>query len=99
MLAGTATAMASVAVKGIVECVAKGMTRRDATEISAQILAGMADLITEGVGFSEMIESTASTRGYATQSMWDLEKQGFGLAYAEATAKAIKQLEDEEADG
>ncbi|KAL4781946.1 hypothetical protein BJX76DRAFT_359379 [Aspergillus varians] len=91
-LANASMAMAAVASKGITDgCVDQGLRKGEALEMSAQVLKGMAGLFEEGTYPVELTESITS-QGYTTQSMWDLEKKGVRVAFAEAVVQAAKSL-------
>ncbi|RAH50555.1 pyrroline-5-carboxylate reductase, partial [Aspergillus brunneoviolaceus CBS 621.78] len=72
-----ALAPLSVAVDGILDgCVAEGMRRAEASEMTAQCLLGLAQLLKGGVHPAVLRESISSPRGCTIQSLLTVEKAG-----------------------
>ncbi|PYH42528.1 pyrroline-5-carboxylate reductase [Aspergillus saccharolyticus JOP 1030-1] len=90
-----ALAPLSVAVDGILDgCVAEGMRRSEASEMTAQCLLGLAQLLKSGVHPAVLRESISSPRGCTIQSLLTVEKAGVRSAFAEAIINGTRHLHD-----
>ncbi|RAK78955.1 pyrroline-5-carboxylate reductase [Aspergillus fijiensis CBS 313.89] len=90
-----ALAPLSVAVDGILDgCVAEGMRRAEASEMTAQCLLGLAQLLKSGVHPAVLRESISSPRGCTIQSLLTVEKAGVRSAFAEAIINGTRHLHD-----
>ncbi|KAL5000652.1 hypothetical protein BDV10DRAFT_31292 [Aspergillus recurvatus] len=78
-------ATVSVAVDGILDgCVAEGMKRAEASEMTAQCLLGLARLLKEGHHPAVLRESISSPRGCTIQGLLAVERGGVRSAFAES---------------
>ncbi|RAL10210.1 pyrroline-5-carboxylate reductase [Aspergillus homomorphus CBS 101889] len=88
-----ALAPMSVAVDGILDgCVAEGMRRSEASEMTAQCLLGLAQLLKSGIHPAVLRESISSPRGCTIQSLLTVEKAGVRSAFAEAIINGTRHL-------
>ncbi|KAL4940411.1 pyrroline-5-carboxylate reductase dimerization-domain-containing protein [Aspergillus oleicola] len=75
----------SFAVDGILDgCVAEGMRRAEASEMTAQCLLGLAKMLQDGHHPAVLRESMASPRGCTIQSLLSVEKASVRHAFAES---------------
>lgn len=85
MLAGGSMTMMALPLKGVLDgAVALGLTKRDVLAFSAQMLKGMAGLLEDGTSPAPLSESMSNQWNYMTRKLWDLEKKGIRVAFAEA---------------
>ncbi|RDW59327.1 pyrroline-5-carboxylate reductase family protein [Aspergillus mulundensis] len=83
----------SVAVDGILDgCVAEGMKRSEASEMTAQCLLGLAKLLQEGQHPAMLRESISSPRGCTIQGLLAVEKAGVRSAFAESVIAGTEHL-------
>lgn len=86
-------ATVSVAVDGILDgCVAEGMKRADASEMTAQCLLGLARLLREGHHPAVLRESISSPRGCTIQGLLAVERGGVRSAFAESVIAGTGHL-------
>jgi pyrroline-5-carboxylate reductase len=86
-------ATVSVAVDGILDgCVAEGMKRADASEMTAQCLLGLAKLLREGYHPAVLRESISSPRGCTIQGLLAVERGGVRSAFAESVIAGTGHL-------
>ncbi|KAL3464124.1 pyrroline-5-carboxylate reductase dimerization-domain-containing protein [Aspergillus heterothallicus] len=75
----------SVAVDGILDgCVAEGMRRAEASEMTAQCLLGLAKMLKDGHHPAVLRENISSPRGCTIQGLLTVEKAGVRSAYADS---------------
>ncbi|KAL2799176.1 hypothetical protein BJX66DRAFT_276633 [Aspergillus keveii] len=78
-------ATVSVAVDGILDgCVAEGMRRADASEMTAQCLLGLAKMLKDGHHPAVLRESISSPRGCTIQGLLAVERAGVRSAFADS---------------
>ncbi|KAL4906379.1 hypothetical protein BDW74DRAFT_150220 [Aspergillus multicolor] len=83
----------SVAVDGILDgCVAEGMKRSEANEMTAQCLLGLAKLLQEGHHPAVLRESISSPRGCTIQGLLAVEKAGVRSAFADSVIAGTQHL-------
>ncbi|KAL4870702.1 hypothetical protein BDV12DRAFT_195178 [Aspergillus spectabilis] len=83
----------SVAVDGILDgCVAEGLKRSDATEMTAQCLIGLGRMLQEGHHPAVLRESIASPRGCTIQGLLAVEGGGVRGAFAESLIRGVGHL-------
>lgn len=86
-------ATVSVAVDGILDgCVAEGMRRADASEMTAQCLLGLAQMLKEGHHPAVLRESISSPKGCTIQGLLAVEKGGVRSAYADSIINGTEHL-------
>jgi pyrroline-5-carboxylate reductase len=86
-------ATVSVAVDGILDgCVAEGIKRADASEMTAQCLLGLARLLREGHHPAVLRESISSPRGCTIQGLLAVERGGVRSAFAESVIAGTRHL-------
>ncbi|KAL6228722.1 hypothetical protein BDW75DRAFT_136185 [Aspergillus navahoensis] len=86
-------ATVSVAVDGILDgCVAEGMKRAEASEMTAQCLLGLARLLKEGHHPAVLRESISSPRGCTIQGLLAVERGGVRSAFAESVTTGTGHL-------
>lgn len=84
-------AITSVAVDGMLDgCVAQGVLRSQAREITALNLISLGKLLLNGVGTEQLREQTSSPRGVTIQVLLELERQGARAAFADAFIKGTE---------
>ncbi|KAL2833300.1 pyrroline-5-carboxylate reductase dimerization-domain-containing protein [Aspergillus cavernicola] len=87
-------ASVSVAVDGILDgCVAEGLRRSDAAEMTAQCLLGLARLLKEGHHPALLREAISSPRGCTIQGLLTVEKAGVRSAFAESIINGTRHLQ------
>ncbi|KAI9376545.1 hypothetical protein BJX61DRAFT_538781 [Aspergillus egyptiacus] len=93
LMASVATV--SVAVDGILDgCVAEGMRRAEASEMTAQCLLGLAKLLKEGHHPAVLREAISSPRGCTIQGLLAVEKAGVRSAFAESVISGTRHLRE-----
>lgn len=86
-------ATVSVAVDGILDgCVAEGMRRADASEMTAQCLLGLAQMLKDGHHPAVLRESISSPKGCTIQGLLAVEKAGVRSAYADSIINGTEHL-------
>lgn len=86
-------ATVSVAVDGILDgCVAEGMKRADASEMTAQCLLGLAQMLKDGHHPAVLRESISSPKGCTIQGLLAVEKAGVRSAYADSIINGTGHL-------
>ncbi|KAL4879740.1 pyrroline-5-carboxylate reductase dimerization-domain-containing protein [Aspergillus karnatakaensis] len=83
----------SVAVDGILDgCVAEGLKRSDAMDVTAQCLLGLGKLLQEGHHPAVLRESISSPRGCTIQGLLAVEEGGVRAAFAESIVRGTGHL-------
>ncbi|KAJ5231754.1 uncharacterized protein N7469_006342 [Penicillium citrinum] len=93
VLVGAALAAMTVPIEGILDgCVAEGLKRPDAMELTLQGLRGLSAALESGIHPAALRESISSPRGCTIQALLALERAGSRADYADAIIQGTKHL-------
>lgn len=85
IVAGAGLAIMSIPIDGILDgCVAEGLRRSDALELTLRSIRGLSAALEAGISPSALRESISSPRGSTIQSLLTLERAASRADYAEA---------------